>query len=73
MPAPIPTCPACSHSPRLVLYQPLTRDPERLLAVCEDCGRWYLRASYPDGRSLLTGLAEPLPAVAGAVPVPAGV
>lgn len=52
-----PGCQVCPGRPQLVVSQPDEADYVRLVAICPECGRWYLRLE-PDGGHPMT---SPLP------------
>jgi hypothetical protein len=53
-------CPACGGG-EFGFHQPDTRKPDRLLAVCDGCGEWFL---FELGASLIVQI----PSVAGLSP-----
>jgi hypothetical protein len=54
---PAPRCTVCPGRPALSITQPDDSDYVRLVAICPDCGRWYLRLEPPGAHYTL----EPLP------------
>ena len=54
-----PRCSHCPDRPPLKLSQPCQDDYVRILAVCPECGRWYLRLAPPGRRATVAPLPVP--------------